>query len=113
MSHTAEIVTATFAGGTTILLPCGHLYGFLLGAAATGSALTGAIFMFAFWLSTVPALVIGPVLAKPLMKFKTAPRIAGLILAITGLISLASFASNIRNASLIKTTEQTPAHSCH
>lgn len=38
-------------------LPCGLLYGALAGAAATGSALAGAIVMAAFVLGTVPALI--------------------------------------------------------
>jgi sulfite exporter TauE/SafE len=38
-------------------LPCGMLYAALAGAAATGSALAGAIAMAAFVLGTVPALV--------------------------------------------------------
>lgn len=38
-------------------LPCGLLYAALAGAAATGSALAGAIAMAAFVLGTVPALV--------------------------------------------------------
>jgi sulfite exporter TauE/SafE len=38
-------------------LPCGMLYAALAGAAATGSALAGAIAMSAFVLGTVPALV--------------------------------------------------------
>lgn len=38
-------------------LPCGLLYTALAGAAAAGSALTGALAMVAFVLGTVPALV--------------------------------------------------------
>jgi sulfite exporter TauE/SafE len=38
-------------------LPCGLLYAALAGAAATGSALAGAIAMAAFVLGTIPALV--------------------------------------------------------
>ena len=39
------------------LLPCGLLYGGLLGAAASGSASNGALFMACFALGTWPALV--------------------------------------------------------
>lgn len=38
------------------LLPCGLVYAGLAGAAATGSFLNGALFMFVFGLGTIPAL---------------------------------------------------------
>jgi len=38
------------------LLPCGLVYAALAGAAATGSAVNGALFMFAFGVGTIPAL---------------------------------------------------------
>ena len=38
-------------------LPCGLLYAALAAAAATGSALAGAIVMLAFCLGTIPALI--------------------------------------------------------
>jgi sulfite exporter TauE/SafE len=39
-------------------LPCGFLYGALAVAAASGSALRGALAMLAFGLGTVPSLVV-------------------------------------------------------
>lgn len=39
-------------------LPCGWLYAFLFVAAGTGHALTGMLSMAAFWLGTLPALVL-------------------------------------------------------
>lgn len=38
------------------LLPCGLVYAGLAGAAATGSFLNGALFMFVFGIGTIPAL---------------------------------------------------------
>jgi uncharacterized protein len=105
------------AGATTVLLPCGHLYSFLIGAAATGSALGGAIFMFAFWLSTVPALALSPMIARRVFntQFLKAPRLAGALLIASGLISLASFAGRmqISMSEPAKAAQSHKAHSCH
>ncbi len=48
---------ALATGLLTALLPCGWLYLFALFAAGTGSGLSGAVVMFAFWLGSVPALI--------------------------------------------------------
>jgi sulfite exporter TauE/SafE len=48
---------ALVTGLLTALLPCGWLYLFALFAAGTGSWLSGAVVMLAFWLGSVPALV--------------------------------------------------------
>ncbi len=45
-------------GLATPLLPCGWLYAFAAIAAASAAPTTGALVMAAFWLGTVPALVI-------------------------------------------------------
>ena len=47
------LLTIGFLNG---LLPCGLVYAALAGAAATGSSLNGAAFMFVFGIGTVPAL---------------------------------------------------------
>lgn len=52
-----RVVRASVLGLLTPLLPCGWLYAFVLTAAGTGSALTGAGVMGAFFLGTVPALL--------------------------------------------------------
>jgi sulfite exporter TauE/SafE len=51
-------VRAGLLGLLTPALPCGYLYAFVLSAAGTGSALGGALLMFAFWLGTLPVLVV-------------------------------------------------------
>ena len=45
-------------GLLTTLLPCGWLYSFAITAAGTGSAWKGMLAMTAFWLGTLPALVL-------------------------------------------------------
>jgi uncharacterized protein len=55
-------------GVITGALPCGWLYAFVITAAGTGSAHTGAIAMVAFWLGTVPALLIVALGARSLLS---------------------------------------------
>jgi sulfite exporter TauE/SafE len=53
---------AGLLGGVTGLLPCGWLHGFVLVAAASGSAVRGAAVLGALWLGSVPALSAAPAL---------------------------------------------------
>ncbi|MCW5807902.1 MAG: sulfite exporter TauE/SafE family protein, partial [Deltaproteobacteria bacterium] len=58
---------AWLAGALVGLLPCGWLWAFVVAAAGTGSPLTGAAVMVAFWLGSLPAMigaltVLGPAL---------------------------------------------------
>lgn len=53
----APLSRSALLGGLSALLPCGWLYAFVLGAAATASPWQGALVMAAFWSGTVPLLV--------------------------------------------------------
>lgn len=80
----------SLAGLFTAFLPCGWLHGFALGAAATRSALSGALFLFVFWIGTLPALGLAPWVLKKILKplsFRS-PKIAGLILVAGGFYSI-------------------------
>jgi sulfite exporter TauE/SafE len=80
--------------GTTGLLsaflPCGWLHAFVLGATATRSATQGAMYLFVFWLGTLPALSITPLLATRVFKpfFRRLPRLSAAILISIGIGSL-------------------------
>jgi hypothetical protein len=89
--------TALLTGVLTIFLPCGHLYGFLVGAMATGHWWAGAIFMAAFWLGTLPALAFGASWIRKLLRpgLSQAPRVTGLILIAAGLFGVVTFASRL------------------
>lgn len=52
--------TSGAVGFLTVFMPCGWLYSFVLGALLTGSTAMGAVFLFTFWLGTLPALWWGP-----------------------------------------------------
>lgn len=92
-SRLPKALTAAMAGTLTVLLPCGHLYSFLLGAVATGSPLKGAAFMFAFWLGSAPLLSVSSRWLTRVLrpKIKNGQRWAGALLVVAGLFSILSF----------------------
>lgn len=72
-------------------LPCGLVYSMLIVAALSGSAKEGALHMLAFGLGTLPAIVLGGILATKISHLQTATwlqTIAGLTLIISGLITI-------------------------
>jgi sulfite exporter TauE/SafE len=81
-------------------IPCGWLYIFVIGALAAKTPLFGGVILFVFWLGTVPALSLLPLMYKKSMKF--APRklsvAAGMILILVG---LANFAIHMRHSDKI------------
>jgi sulfite exporter TauE/SafE len=83
---------AWLAGVLTGLLPCGWLWAFVVTAAGTASAWTGASVMAVFWLGTVPAMtgVIalgGPLIARVRRKL---PVISACVLIALGVVTLAA-----------------------
>lgn len=86
-------LAALLTGLLTVLIPCGHLYSFFVGAITTGTATRGAIFMFAFWLGSTPLLTFGSFWLRGLLNHPRAPtrRIAGLLLIAAGLFSVLTF----------------------
>lgn len=86
------VTRAALIGVLTGLLPCGWLWAFVVTAAGTGHAATGAFVMLLFWLGTVPAMtgvlaVAGPVIAKLRARL---PVITACVLIALGLVTLAS-----------------------
>ncbi len=78
-------------GAITGLIPCGWLWAFVITAAGTGSPVSGALVMLAFWLGTVPAMVgllafAGPVLARLRARM---PAVTAVALIALGLGTLA------------------------
>ncbi|MGE3727251.1 MAG: sulfite exporter TauE/SafE family protein [Candidatus Sericytochromatia bacterium] len=55
-------------GLSSVLLPCGWLYMFILGAVATQNIWLGALFLTAFWLGTLPILSLAPALLAGLLQ---------------------------------------------
>lgn len=81
---------AVVVGLLTGLLPCGWLWVFLVSAAGTASPLTGALTLAAFWLGTVPVLLLVtsglPRLLAPITA--RAPALVGVAIIAAGLFTL-------------------------
>lgn len=121
-----RVAAAGIAGILTVLLPCGHLYTFLVGAVATGSAARGAAFMAAFWLGSTPLLsVSGHWLQKILRpRVEGGHRWAGVLLIFAGLSSVVAFGARTpgyrKAVAEIRSTgpssargTDVPMHHCH
>lgn len=85
---------AWLSGLIAILLPCGHLYIFVAGAVATGSALKGAVYMGLFWLGTLPALTLQAHFLRWLTRHVPfqANRLTGFVALAFGLLTIIFFA---------------------
>jgi len=81
---------ATLLGFLTPALPCGYLYAFALSAAGTGSPEGGALLMVAFWLGTLPALIlVGAVLGRLSQALRTRlPLLTGIVLIAMGALGV-------------------------
>lgn len=88
---------AGLAGAMTIFMPCGHLYTFLIGAVATGSAAKGTLYMAAFWAGSAPLLSFSAGWLRQLLSRKQSgqQKWAGGILILAGLFSVIAFGLRI------------------
>ena len=77
-------------GLLTAFLPCGWLYLFASYAAGTGSPLWGALFMIAFWLGSVPALLLAGVGVQTLARLlgRRLPLVTALAIVVLGVVTL-------------------------
>lgn len=80
--------TPFLAGLATVLLPCGVTQAMMLVAISSGSALNGALIMSAFTLGTSPVFFAVGLSAMELLKKKTFAVVAGILVAIFGVMSL-------------------------
>lgn len=85
--------SALVMGLMTVFLPCGWLYSFIISAMAARSASAGALVMFVFWTSSLPALSVAQVLMKKLIDKNNSEkqRLSSLILLLASLYSLGIF----------------------
>jgi len=82
---------AVLIGLLTAFLPCGWLYLFALKAAESGSPARGALFMIAFWLGSLPALVLvgGGVQTLARLLGRRLPLVTSLVILLLGVFTLA------------------------
>ncbi len=78
-------------GLLTAFLPCGWLYLFALKAAETGSPVRGTLFMIAFWLGSVPALVLVGAGVQTLARLlgRRLPLVTAVVIVLLGVFTLA------------------------
>jgi len=90
VSGKPPLVRALVVGLLSGFLPCGWLWAFVVTAAGTGSALTGAAVMTAFWAGTVPALLaVGfgtQLVSAPLRRH--VPALTAVLLVALGLVAI-------------------------
>ena len=88
-------------GLSSVLLPCGWLYMFILGAVATQSLWLGALFLFSFWLGTVPVLTLAPALLSGILQrlTPTSRKLSSSVLILAGFVTIyAKFGHGIQSA---------------
>lgn len=80
----------TATGLFSAFLPCGWLHAFILGALGTQDPGLGALYLFFFWLGTLPALSLAPLAAKKILQplAQRVPRLSAVLLICVGLMSL-------------------------
>lgn len=80
-------------GLLTIFLPCGWLYTYVMAAVATRSPWAGGLTLLLFWLGGLPALIALPMMIRQTIQAAGLrhQRIAGVVLLVSGLYSVASF----------------------
>lgn len=91
----SPLMSSFSIGLLSVFLPCGHLSTFLAASVATGSGWAGTILMAAFILGTLPALGFGLRFVQMLLSPTKRYRAAGVLLILSGLMSLASFAAQL------------------
>lgn len=100
-------------GALSILLPCGFLYGIVLGTMAAQSTL-GAIFgMFFFWLGTLPSMLLAPgIIGRILRPFQAKrPHLYALCLVLIGVGTIGIRAKT--HFEMQQTQQEEAQHSCH
>lgn len=89
-AKSASFVTPALLGLMTILIPCGVTQAMMVLAVGTGSAILGALILFAFTLGTSPVFFTLGVAASHLMKKKAFVYISSFVIAILGITSINS-----------------------
>jgi len=110
------VVRALGTGLGTALLPCGWLYAFVVVAAGTARASTGALVLLIFWTGTVPILAgIGAGARLALARAGRAVQVVTALVVIgLGLVSIAGRWNIVVPAATAATPTAAPQHhACH
>ncbi len=109
--HRRPSTRAAIAGILTGLLPCGWLWAFVVTAAGTARASSGALVMGAFWLGTMPAMT-GMLAAGGPLLARIRARMPVLTACVLVALGLATLASRWRDAGVTGATAP-HCHACH
>lgn len=109
---------AFFTGLISIMLPCGLLYGIVLGTVSLENPALAMASMFFFWLGTVPSMVLAPeVLKRILNPFKSKlPKTYAISLVTIGIMTISFRMMKLHEHKTEINPGQTvekSAHSCH
>lgn len=107
-----------FTGLISIFLPCGLLYGVVLGGVALQHPFVAMLSMVFFWLGTVPSMVVAPgVFQKVLSPFKSKlPKTYAMSLIVIGVLTVSFRVVKFNELKQNATTQgstQAPVHQCH
>ncbi len=105
-----------FVGLISLFLPCGLLYGVILGAIALNSNFEILLSLSFFWLGTVPSMIVAPSLIQKIIKPLKGklPKTYALSLILIGLLTIGLRVGKL-NSHVLSTdhSSQEKAHSCH
>jgi sulfite exporter TauE/SafE len=83
-------IKSFLVGMLSIFLPCGLLYGVVLGVAAFEHSMYAILSMFFFWLGTVPSMVFAPTILQKILRPLKAkiPKSYAITLILLGLMTI-------------------------
>ncbi len=108
---------ALFTGLLSLFLPCGLLYGVVLGIATFEHSFHALFTMFFFWLGTLPSMILAPTIIQKFLrplKLKL-PKAYAISLILLGLMTISFRVIRFQevNASTIKVNQSTKELKCH
>ena len=106
---------AFFTGAISIFLPCGLLYGVVLGTVALQHRHEALFSMFFFWLGTLPSMVIAPKLIQRLIRplKSRLPKAYALSLMMIGVLTIGMRMVNVHQAESVDLKDPAQKMSCH
>lgn len=105
-----------FTGLLSIFLPCGLLYGVVLGIATFEHSFQALYAMFFFWLGTVPSMILAPTIVQKFLRplKSKLPKTYAVSLIIIGLMTITFRVSRFQEVNAATTnSKQDLKHSCH
>jgi sulfite exporter TauE/SafE len=116
IQRNSSFTKSFFTGLLSIFLPCGLLYGVVLGVAAFDHSIQAVTAMFFFWLGTVPSMIVAPtILQKVLKPLKSKlPKTYAISLIVIGIMTITFRVTRFQelNAATANPKEMTK-HTCH